>query len=1142
MADESPPDAQGSPPSWSLDDQARRRLLSELRRVPPDLEVPPTTEMSEDLGSAETLGPFRDHETDLDADPARELGEGSRVGRFLLERELGRGGFGVVYLALDESLGRRVALKTPRADRVQNAALWRRFAREARLAAALDHPAIVPALEAGVAGGVAYIASAYQEGRTLSYWIAKRKGGFPTRFAAGIAAQLASGLVHAHQRGVLHRDLKPGNVMLGGSPPQPDEPFPAASEVPARITDFGLGSFDLGDEEATQTGFWMGSPPYMAPEQALGGGRSIDTRADIYALGAVLYEMLTGRPIYSCRDLAELAVRLGRGETPPPPRQLRREIPRDLETICLKCLALDPAKRYPSSTMLLDDLRRQMEGRPIAARRAPALERVARWAWRHPSRAALIGVLVVGAAVGQTLMLRHQAALSDSNVRLEQAVKQLADSLNQLGGAKRQLQATFDELQAHDARLQREVYASALTTADSLLAAGDKESAQLTLLRQLPEEGRPDLREFAWSHLWERATRDFSVHPLDRNTGWTRMGRAPDVPPNWWTAPGVAGRDFDDLWFRVDGRGPRIEAEIHSRLLSPKGPHATWDTATNVIWFGRGAADPEALGVGGGTPLVAPDGRTVFVSRRDWPLKSVATLPPAVRERRTLRDGAEIDLVYLPTASRLTISADGRTVALWAWIPKAEGVPSPRDAVADCAPLIYELATGQGRIFPQFVWPPIIENKVWATLSLSADGSKLALGGKEPRLMVIDARDGRSLWSKAESDGFDPEGFIKYAAFSADGRLLVTCDFNGRVLLWDAETGDRIAEAPFSPHLGGAVGFYPDDETVIAFSNLEDRLRSWPLKPKPPPRIELDHGDEVWGLRFIPGSDLLASAGDDHAIRLWDLDRREAKATLQGHQTLVTALAVSPDGRLLASGDYRGHLRLWDLEAPDAPPRPLPHSFTRIRAMRWSPDGRFLAVTGDANNFLVWDRLTDRWVPIQATLGQAYGLAWSPDGSMLAAGGSVNTIGIWTWPDGALWGTIESQAHVITSLLFTSDGANLIAGSVGGNLRSWSLDQLERPRVSMERNSRPGGIWGLVISPDGRTLAGGQDDGQTFLWDPETLQQTCRINSHQDKVRALAFSPDGRKLATADFKGKILIHSGLETVGPLQIPTPSPPR
>lgn len=1136
MADESPPDAQGSPPSWSLDDQAKRRLISELRRAPRDLEEPPTTELSEGLGSVETLGPFRDHETDLDADPARELGEGSRVGRFLLERELGRGGFGVVYLPLDESLGRRVALKTPRADRVQNAALWRRFAREARLAAALDHPAIVPALEAGVAGGVAYIASAYQEGRTLSYWIAKRKGGFPIAFAAGIAEQLASGLVHAHQRGVLHRDLKPGNVILGGSPPKPGAPFPPASEVPARITDFGLGSFDLGDDEVTQTGFWMGSPPYMAPEQALGGGRSIDTRADIYALGAVLYEMLTGRPIYSCRELAELAVRLGRGETPPRPRQVRREIPRDLETICLKCLALDPAKRYPSSAVLLDDLRRQMDGRPIAARRAPAPERVARWACRHPSRAALIGVLVVGAVVGQTLMLRHQAALSDSNVRLEQVVKQLADSLNQLDGAKQRLQTTFDELQDHDARLQREVYASALTTADSFLTVGDKESAQLTLLRQLPDGDRPDLREFAWSYLWKRATREFSTHPLTRNAGWHRSGLAPDLIPDWWTGPPIVARDENPGGFIVDRLGPRLDLHWLSYLPYRNGLYAKWTADENIVWIGEGAAEPVALPGRGGRPCLSPDGEILALADPDRPLPTLENPPPAVRERQRLPSGREIDIICAPAAHRLTFSADGQTMALLTPIPGS----------AECAPLVYDLKTGRSWALPQHPRPARVSrvnsagNTMWSdtAFALSADGSRLAIGGDKERLAVIDTRDGRVLWLKTEADGFGPEELVQFAVFSSDGRRLVVCDGAGRVVLWDAETGDRIAEAPFSPQASGAVGFYPDDETVVAFSNFEDRIRSWPFGPEPAPAVEFDHGDEVWGLVFIPGARLLASAGDDHLIRLWDLDRGESKATLSGHNTLVTQLAVSPDGRTLVSGDYRGHLRIWDLSALEAPPQVPPHSFDRIRAMTWSPDGRYLAVAGDVDRLRVWDRETDHWTPISATLGYNYGLAWSPYGSMLAAGGSENSILIWTWPDGALWGSIDSQVHIVTTLLFTLDGAGLIAGAVGGDLRSWSLDQLERPRIRLEHNSRPGGIWGLTLSPDGRTLAGGRDDGQVFLWDSETLQQTCQINVHRDKVRALAFSLDGRKLATADFEGKILIHSGLETLGPLRLPGP----
>ena len=1124
----------GEPPSWNMDDEAMRRILSAMFHL--DVAELSSTQAGESTPT-EIGSPFDGAEAELALKPARELGEGSRLGRFRLERELGRGGFGVVYLAFDERLGRRLALKTPRPDRVQNAALWKRFAREARLAAALDHPSIVPVLEAGVVDGVAFIASSYQEGRTLSHWIAKARRGFPPKFAARIAEQLAEGLTHAHQRGVLHRDLKPANVIMIGEPPGSDASFPSESSVQARITDFGLGSFHMGDDGTTLTGLWMGSPPYMAPEQALASNHPIDVRTDVYALGAILYELLTGRPIYPCRDLTDLAIRLSRGESSPPPRHLRRGIPRDLETICLKCLAHEPTKRYPSAAMLLDDLRRQIDGRPIAARRTTAPERLGRWAKRNPSLAALAGVLILGAMVGETLMIRHNAELSASNVRLESVNQQLADSITQLDAAKDQIQTTLDEVRDQGARLRLEVYASDLAAADSFLAANDAESAQLALLRQAPVPGKPDLREFAWRLLWSRATGDFSTHLLNRNTGWHRTGLAPDLAPNWWTGLTIAAQTENPDEFHLDRLGPRIGTDSLSCLPHRNGLYARWDQVANIVRIGEGDAEPEPLEGRGGTPRLAPDGRTLALADPKRPLKSIQKLPRVVRERQRLSSGKEIDVIRLPAAARLTLSADGQTAALL----------TPLPGTKRCAPLVYDLTTGRGRIFPRFARPAMIRRyngggryrEIQTEIAVSADGARLAISGEAERLEVFDARDGRSLWRKTEADDFAGAAVVvQYLAFSPNGDRLVSSDSTGRVLLWDAATGERLGEAPFSPHISGSVGFYPDNDTVVALAPLEERLRSWPIAPGPPSRATFDHGDEVWALTFIPGTSLLASAGDDHLIRLWDVDQNALKSTLHGHETLVTAIATPPDGRILVSGDLQGNLRLWDLEAAEAPPRPLTSISGRARAMRWSPDGRHLAVGGDSGRVLVWERATDRWVSLKTAGKDAYGVAWSPDGSILAAGGHQRLINLWSFPNGSPRGAIDARVQ-ITSVQFTPDGSTLIVGAAGGGLRSWRLGRLDEPQISLERNSRLGGIWGLVCGPDGRTLAGGLDDGRVFLWDPDTLQQICRINAHQAKVYALAFSPDGRKLATADFNGKILIHSGLDTVGPLQLP-PSP--
>jgi tetratricopeptide (TPR) repeat protein len=337
-----------------------------------------------------------------------------RLGRFEVRRELGRGAFGRVFLAYDPELRREVALKVPRPEILPISELRGRFQREARAAAGLDHPNVVPVYETGEVGPICYIASAYCPGVTLAAWLRERTESVPAELAARLMVPLAEAVAHAHSRGVLHRDLKPSNVLLEASA----GPGTEGLEFVPRVTDFGLAK--LSAEETlnlTQSGVVLGTPSYMAPEQAGSKSKDISPATDVYALGAILYELLTGRPPFVAESMLDMLEQV-RSREPTSPRRLRPQIPRDLETICLKCLQKEPGNRYVSARQLADDLRRFVEDRPIRARRPTLAQHLRRWLRRYTL------AIVTGLVAAALLLLSAVVFLLVSNAAIDRARKE----------------------------------------------------------------------------------------------------------------------------------------------------------------------------------------------------------------------------------------------------------------------------------------------------------------------------------------------------------------------------------------------------------------------------------------------------------------------------------------------------------------------------------------------------------------------------------------------------------------------------------------------------------------------------------------------------------------------------------------------
>ncbi|MCE9554341.1 MAG: protein kinase [Planctomycetes bacterium] len=320
----------------------------------------------------------------------------SRIAHFQLQEKLGTGGMGEVWRAWDSRLKRTVAIKIPRNRQLSEQELHR-FLREGRAAGQLNHPHIVSVHEVGRDGHLAFIVSDFIEGQSLQQWLANRV--VPLHRAAEVCAQLAEALHHAHEHGIVHRDLKPSNILLSadGSP---------------HVVDFGIAKWTDDTLQLTLDGFALGTPAYMSPEQARGDSAHVDRRADVYALGAILYTMLTGKAPFTS-DTPTAVLRAVLDDSPPLPRSLRRDIPRDLETICLKAMEKEPSRRYATAEAMAADLARFMRGDPILGRRPSLLEKTARLVRKRPAAAVavMLGLLSIAAFGFAGVLARENRSL-----------------------------------------------------------------------------------------------------------------------------------------------------------------------------------------------------------------------------------------------------------------------------------------------------------------------------------------------------------------------------------------------------------------------------------------------------------------------------------------------------------------------------------------------------------------------------------------------------------------------------------------------------------------------------------------------------------------------------------------------------------